>query len=118
MGRIRITGTGEGSSFFLKKFKSGALAEGCVGENENHPLCKNEPDLSSSDFLKTRLKIKSNSRKKRFLIKLHQEKIQVKSERIRNLRKSKLERFKIDFIPLCSDEDWEMMAKFYSKNKE
>lgn len=58
----------------------------------------------------------SGGKKKRLLVKLYQEKVQAKSEQILKLRKDKLERFKINYIPLCADEDWEMIAAFYAKN--
>jgi hypothetical protein len=118
MGRIRIIGAGRVSTLFLKNIEDVNFAQGGLGNKNDALLLQNESSLSSKESFDFRSKIKSNSSKKRYLIKRHQEKIQIKSERIRNLRKTKLERFRIDFIPLCSDEDWESMSEFYSKNPE
>lgn len=70
------------------------------------------------DFPLARKKIALNGKRKRFLVKLYQERAQAKSERILKLRKDKLDRYKINYIPLCADEDWEMIAAFYAKNSE
>jgi hypothetical protein len=118
MGRIRIIGAGKLSTLFLKNIEAVNFAQGGLGNQHDVPLLQNESSLSSKESFDFRSKVKSNASKKRFLIKRHQEKIQIKSERIRNLRKTKLERYRIDFIPLCSDEDWENMSEFYSKNPE
>jgi len=45
-------------------------------------------------------------------------KTQFKREHILKIRKEKLQKFRIDYFPLCSDEDWEAMSDFYSKNSE
>jgi hypothetical protein len=68
------------------------------------------------DYPLKRKKAISSGKKKRLLVKLYQEKVQEKSERILKLRKAKLDQFKINYIPLCADEDWEMIAAFYAKN--
>jgi hypothetical protein len=62
--------------------------------------------------------VKLNSKKRRFLVKNNQEKVQAKNEKILQLRKEKLEKFRINYIPLCSDEDWEMMAALYAQNSK
>lgn len=52
------------------------------------------------------------------LVKLNYQKTQIKREHILKIRQEKLQRFRINYIPLCSDEDWEALSEFYSKNSE
>jgi hypothetical protein len=70
-----------------------------------------------SSFFK-RNKMRTNSRIKSALVKINHQKSQFKREDILKTRREKLQKFRIDYIPLCSDEDWEAMAEFYSKNSK
>lgn len=57
-----------------------------------------------------------NLKIKAALVKLNYQKTQFKREQVLKARQEKLQKFKINYIPLCSDEDWEAMAAFYAKN--
>lgn len=50
------------------------------------------------------------------LLRLNFQKTQSKREQILKTRQEKLQKFRINYIPLCSDEDWEAMSDFYAKN--
>lgn len=52
------------------------------------------------------------------LVKINFKKTQFKREEILKNRQEKLQKFRINYIPLCSDEDWEAMSAFYSKNSK
>lgn len=52
-----------------------------------------------------RLKMKSNSEKRRLLVKQHS-------------KRAEAAKFIIDYIPLCMEEDWEMMARFLSVDQQ
>ncbi|GMQ33260.1 hypothetical protein Ataiwa_15320 [Algoriphagus taiwanensis] len=57
--------------------------------------------------------------KNRFTLKKHSEKVQAKREDILRKRRKKNEEFRIDFMPLCMDEDLQAMSDFYQeKNKK
>ncbi len=60
---------------------------------------------------KTAEKIKNN------LSNIFVQKTQEKRANILKLRQEKLLKFRINYIPMCSDEDWEAMAAFYSKEE-
>lgn len=62
-----------------------------------------------------RKKIRLNKKIKASLVKLNYQKTQSKREQILKTRQEKLQKFRINYIPLCSDEDWEAMSDFYSK---
>lgn len=59
-----------------------------------------------------------NLKLKHALVKINFQKTQFKREEILKTRMEKLQKFRINYIPLCSDEDWEAMAAFYSKNSK
>lgn len=118
MGRIKLHGAIRKENLGYKGDFSMDLTDGNLGKDATSLGTFEKLNLSNSDFLITRRKVKLNAKKRRLLIKLTQIKAQAKSERILQLRKEKLEKFRIDYIPLGSEEDWEMMAEFYSKNSK
>jgi hypothetical protein len=42
----------------------------------------------------------------------------VKREQIQKTRQEKLKKFSINYIPMCSDEDWEALAAFYAEDSK
>jgi hypothetical protein len=70
---------------------------------------------TSSTLLFNRNKMRLSSKIKSALVKFNRQKAQFKREQILKKRQEKLQKFRINYIPLCSDEDWEAMAAFYSK---
>ena len=114
MSRIRIFGMNKYENpTFLENTTKNLPSDAMNGDNFK-PASK----ISSIDFPLNRHKISTKSKKKRFLFKFYFEKSEVKNNRILQLRKEKLEKYRIDYIPLCSDEDWEMMADFYAKDSQ
>ena len=65
-----------------------------------------------------RHKMRSNVKLKDALVKINFQKNQFKRKEILKNRQEKLQKFRINYIPLCSDEDWEAMAAFYAKNSK
>lgn len=59
-----------------------------------------------------------NAKIKTTLVKVNYQKAQFKREQILKTRQEKLQKFRINYIPLCSDEDWEAMSAFYSKGSK
>lgn len=59
-----------------------------------------------------------NVKLKSVLAKINLQKTKFKRDQILKTRQEKLQKFRINYIPLCCDEDWEAMAAFYSKNSE
>jgi|GEM_PF-5385711 len=52
-----------------------------------------------------------------FLRKSQREKINIKLDEIRLQRKEKLMRFRINYLPLCLDEDLERYAKYFAEEE-
>ena len=73
-------------------------------------------NLESKCLSTRRLMIKVSAKIKTNLSTLFVQKKQAKRAQILKTRQEKLLKFRINYIPLCSDEDWEAMAAFYSKN--
>lgn len=67
--------------------------------------------------LNSRLKVKVNSAKKRYLVKLTQKTAELRNERILAQRRKALTNFRIDFMPLCCDEDLENYAAALTKDQ-
>lgn len=65
-----------------------------------------------------RQKTRLNAKIKVALANRNQQKANLKREEILKIRQEKLKKFRINYIPLCSDEDWEAMSEFYSKNSK
>lgn len=72
--------------------------------------------MNTNPLFFNRKKIKLNQKIKASLVILNYQKTQSKREQILKLRQEKLQRFRINYIPLCSDEDWAAMSDFYAKN--
>jgi hypothetical protein len=72
---------------------------------------------SKPKFFK-RQKMRLNNKIKAALVKLNHQKTQFKREQILKTRQEKLQKFRINYIPMCSDEDWEALAAFYSKDSQ
>ncbi len=53
-----------------------------------------------------------NTKIKTALVKLHYQRKLNKQDQILKTRKDKLQKFTINYIPLCSDEDWERCRIF------
>jgi hypothetical protein len=117
MSRIRIFGIKRNESPTFLEDSSGNLPTSPIGKNSNHGSGISL-QITTVDFPLNRRNLSANAKKKRSLVKLYFEKSEVKNNRILQLRKEKLEKYRINYIPLCSDEDWEMMAAFYAKNSK
>ena len=61
-------------------------------------------------------KMKINSKLKFALVKINLRKLRHNRAQILKIRQEKLQKFRIDYLPLCADEDWEAMAEFYAKS--
>lgn len=77
---------------------------------------KHEKEVTPLFF--KRRKMRLNKKLKVTLIRINDQKTQNKRDQILTTRREKLQKFKIDYIPLCADEDWEAMAEFYVKNSK
>jgi hypothetical protein len=53
-----------------------------------------------------------------FLKKSHREKIRLKLAAIQQRRADKLKRFRLNYLPLCLDEDLERYAKYFAEGEE
>jgi hypothetical protein len=87
----------------------------------NKPDEKNLKEISKSNsntLFFNRNKMRLNSKIKSALVKLNHQKAQFKRDQILKNRQEKLQKFRINYIPLCSDEDWEAMAAFYAKEEK
>lgn len=108
---IRITHTGKGfslSSIFLPQTEN-------PRQQDLFGISKEE---SQSPFLKVkRLKINQNLKKKSTAQAYHKSKIEAKRERVLELRRQKLAQFRIDYMPLFSEEDMIIYANS-QKSKE
>lgn len=69
-----------------------------------------------SELSKSRMNLKSNTFRKRILARVMKEKSGLKNGQIVQLRENALLIFQIDFLPLCCDEDWEIIAAALTKN--
>jgi hypothetical protein len=85
---------------------------------ESGNFSDNRLNASLKIFPQKRIKKMIDLKKKTALNKLFQTKAKTKRLQILQNRKEKLEKFRINYIPLCCDEDWEMMAAFYAKNSQ
>lgn len=74
--------------------------------------------MNSKPLFFKRQKIRVNAKLKATLANLNFQKNQFRREEILKTRREKLEKFRINYIPLCSDEDWEAMSEFYSKKSK
>ncbi len=112
--------------FFMSRIKLDRenRAENQLSVENQFPENSRETDkpkkiqAAPNHFFKLRRKVKQNAKKKRLLTKFNREKILAESNRILQQRKEKLEKFRIDYMPLSIDEDWEMMAAFFSKSSK
>lgn len=69
-------------------------------------------------FKARRLKIKVNSKKKKTAQAYHKSKIEAKRERILEVRRQKLAQFRIDYMPLFSEEDMIIYANSQKSKEE
>lgn len=76
---------------------------------------KNPEGIKRKTLFSKRFKLRMNKKIQAALVKLYKQKKLSKQDQILKTRKDELEKFKINYIPLCSDEDWEAMSAFYSK---
>lgn len=74
-------------------------------------------EMSSEMFLR-RKKTRFFASLRSALISKNLEKSKAKREEILKNRQEKLQKFRINYIPMCADEDWEALSKFYSKGLE
>ena len=65
-----------------------------------------------------RIKVRHQRSKIDFLKKSHREKISFKRAAILQERAEKLKRFRLNYLPLCLDEDLERYAKYFAENPE
>jgi hypothetical protein len=100
----RVNNIGKNNSMGLSK-PNGTEEKRLKGISKHNPIT----------LLFNRNKIRLSSKIKYALVKLNRQKAQFKREQILKNRQEKLQKFKINYIPLCSDEDWEAMGAFYSK---
>lgn len=86
-------------------------------------------EIGPSDFLEnekkspsglpsSRFKVKINSVKRKFLAIMNQKKLELRNERILEQRKKALSNFRIDFMPLCFEEDLEIFASAVSEDQK
>ncbi|RIW18710.1 hypothetical protein D0X99_03245 [Algoriphagus lacus] len=97
---------------------SGNFLDGLIKGENSKPKSGTSFQVINLDLPLNRCSVCINAKKKRYLVKLYLKKSEVKNNRILQLRKEKLEKYRINYMPLCSDEDWEMMAAFYAKKSE
>ena len=94
------------------------------GERFFNQKDQNEKNLIPSSNLESkclstrRLMRKMTAKIKVKLSSLFAQKKLAKRAQILKTRQEKLLKFKINYIPLCSDEDWEAMAAFFSKDSK
>ena len=63
-----------------------------------------------------RSKVRIQKKKIDFLKKSQLEKILLKREAILQKRAEKLKRFRLNYLPICSDEDFEKYAKYFAED--
>ncbi|SEF73638.1 hypothetical protein [Algoriphagus boritolerans] len=80
------------------------------------PVTKDSQIIKRKTLFSKRFKLRMNTKIKTALVKLHYQRKLNKQDQILKTRKDKLQKFTINYIPLCSDEDWEAMSDFYAKN--
>ncbi|MDI1322774.1 MAG: hypothetical protein PSV36_08485 [Algoriphagus sp.] len=116
MGRIRVTGIKSDNHLAFSKVPSQDLSgkEKVLEDNVPKTLKNNESSLV--DFPLIRKKVRPNAKKKGALIKLFHAKTLIKRNRILQLRREKFEKYRIDFMPLCMDEDLEKLAASLKKD--
>lgn len=109
---IRITHIGKGfslSSIFLQQTEN----------PKQHDLFQTSQEESQNPFLRVkRLKIKQNLKKKSTSKAYHKSKIEAKRERILEVRRQKLAQFRIDYMPLFSEEDMIIYANSQKSKEE
>lgn len=75
-------------------------------------------ERNSNTLFFKRGKVKRSIKITKTLSAIYFQKSQDKRDQLLKTRREKLQSFRINYIPLCSDEDWEAMAAFYKKNSE
>ena len=74
---------------------------------------KEDPEFETPN---SRLKVKINLLKKKFLEKMNQRKSDQRNEQVLQQRRKALSDFRIDFMPLCCEEDMEIIATSMAKD--
>ena len=118
MDRIRVVGMKENNDFLASKESSQGPSGDEIIKKNNILNSSNRTKSSAVDFPLIRKKVKLNAKKKTSLIKLHHAKTRIKRNNILQLRREKFEKYRIDFMPLCLDEDLEKLAASLSKDSK
>ncbi|TDQ14624.1 hypothetical protein DFQ04_3213 [Algoriphagus boseongensis] len=109
---IRITHIGKGfslSSIFLPKSEN---------LRQQELFAPSQKESQNPSLSVRRLKIKHNLRKKSTSRAYHKSKIEAKRERILELRRQKFAQFRIDYMPLFSEEDMIIYANSQKSKEE
>jgi len=118
MGRIRVTGMKENNNFLTSKESSQRPSGNGMTKKNNILDSSNRTKIYLVEFPLIRKKVKLNAQKKSALIKLYHAKTRIKRNNILQLRREKFEKYRIDYMPLCMDEDLEKLAASLSKDSK
>lgn len=77
-----------------------------------------ENPMIQSELRVSRKKVKINLEKKRFLAKLHQKRSENRRNSVLKQRAEVLAKYRIDYMPLCFEEDLEVMAFYMSQSQQ